>query len=54
MGVTCILLGTLILLFLGWGVYRRVVRPLANLRDIVTRVATDTDFLVSIAADGND
>jgi len=53
-GVSCILAGTFVLLYLGWGVYRRVVRPLASLRDIVTRVAADTDFRLNIAADGND
>ena len=50
----CTLLSVCVLVFWGWGVYRRVVRPLTTMRNIVAQVEADSDFRVNAKVEGND
>src|SRR6516225_2202657 len=50
----CTVLGLAVLALWSWGVYLRVVKPLDEVRGIVTRVEEQKDFRVAAAVRGDD
>jgi methyl-accepting chemotaxis protein len=50
----CTLLGLLVLGLWGWSVYRHVVKPLAGVRDLVTKVESEKDFRTQATVSSQD
>ena len=50
----CTLVGVSLLVFWSVGVYRRVVLPLSQMRNVVARVEAESDFSINVESDGED